>query len=285
MSDISLNISGKIELPIVNLYQDVSEVAAEHGIPFIVVGASARDIILHHGYGSNIERATQDVDFGIEVPNWSAFRELKQSLANRGFRDTATAHRMMSPYDIPIDIVPFGDIEDEQSSIAWPPNGDWEMSVLGFQEACAHAELVRIQNEPPIDIPVATPAGMAILKLIAWLDRDIELRGKDATDLAYLLENYEKLPVVSAYLYSDQQLMERYDWDLTLAGAHKLGADSVTMAGAASYALIAKFFKGEHDKLNTEKLLAEMEQSRYERNEALLNACIEGFLATQVLSH
>lgn len=282
MSDISLNISGKIELPIVKLYQDVSEVSAALGIPFIVVGASARDIVLHHGHGASVERATQDVDFGIEVPDWSAFQKLKQSLADRGFRETATAHRMMSPNDIPIDIVPFGDIEDEQSSIAWPPAGDWKMSVLGFQEVCANAEIVRIQEEPPVDIPVASPAGMTILKLIAWLDRPSDLRRKDAPDLIYLLTTYEKLPQISDHLYRDRQLMEQHDWDLTLASAHQLGADAGELAGSASYALIANFFKGEHDNLNTEKLLTEMgisSEASYERNETLLNACIEGFLA------
>jgi predicted nucleotidyltransferase len=282
MSDISLNISGKIELPIVKLYQNVSEVSAALEIPFIVVGASARDIVLHYGHGASVERATQDIDFGIEVPDWSAFQKLKQSLADRGFQEAATAHRMMSPNNIPSDIVPFGDIEDEQSSIAWPPAGDRKMSVLGFQEVCANAEIVRIQEDPPVDIPVASPAGMTILKLIAWLDRVIELRGRDATDLAYLLANYEKLPQVSEHLYRDQKLMEQHGWDLTLASAHQLGADAGELAGSASYALIANFFKGEHDKLNTEKLLGEMGKSNtasYERHEALLNACIEGFIA------
>ncbi len=50
------------------------------------------------------------------------------------------------------------------------------MKVLGFQEACDNAEWVRIQENPELDVPVATPAGMSLLKIIAWTDRAGDLR-------------------------------------------------------------------------------------------------------------
>ena len=46
MSDLSLNISGKIDSQTVALYKNVSEAANQLEIPFVVVGASARDIVL-----------------------------------------------------------------------------------------------------------------------------------------------------------------------------------------------------------------------------------------------
>ena len=37
------------------------------GIPFLVVGASARDLVLHHAHGVEIIRATGDIDFGYDI--------------------------------------------------------------------------------------------------------------------------------------------------------------------------------------------------------------------------
>jgi predicted nucleotidyltransferase len=31
------------------------------------VGASARDIVLHYGYGARVQRAIADVDFGMQI--------------------------------------------------------------------------------------------------------------------------------------------------------------------------------------------------------------------------
>jgi len=63
--------------------------------------------------------------------------------------------------------VPFGDIENENRNIDWPPNGDTSMSALGFSEACQKADQVIISQDPQMSIPVASPAGMTLLKLVA----------------------------------------------------------------------------------------------------------------------
>lgn len=281
MSNTLLNLSGKIDSSTVALYQSVSEAAAGLGMPFVVVGASARDIVLHYGHNANIQRATADVDFGIQVSDWSAFKALKQTLMDNGFKETRTQHRLISPDDMQVDIVPFGQIEDDESNIAWPPDGDWVMSVLGFQEACDNAEIVRIKDEPPIDIPVATPEGMAVLKLIAWTDRTADMRRKDAKDLLYLFTTYEKIPAISNVLYENQDLMESYDWDIELASAYQLGIEAEGIAEDQTYNAIAKLFDGEHDTLSVETLVEEMCEQidrDYERNEALMNAFIDGFL-------
>lgn len=65
MSNTSLNISGKIDSATVGLYKSVSEAADDLEVPFVVVGASASDIVLHYGHEAQIQRATADIDFGI----------------------------------------------------------------------------------------------------------------------------------------------------------------------------------------------------------------------------
>lgn len=187
MKSASLNIAGKIDPRIVTVLDAVSQAAAELEMPYVVVGATARDLVLHYGHGARIQRATRDVDFAIEVPNWAAFNALKDYLCQRGFETTAALQRLVSPANTVLDIVPFVPIEDDRATIAWPPAGEIIMSVLGFREALESAEQVRIRDEPALDVPVATPAGMMLLKLIAWTDRPADLQRKDAMDIAYLL--------------------------------------------------------------------------------------------------
>jgi predicted nucleotidyltransferase len=281
MSDSSLNISGKIDSGTVALYEGVSDAASRLEIPFVVVGASARDIVLHYGHDARIQRATTDVDFGIQVPDWSAFDALKESLLENGYSETRALHRVVSPGDVQVDIVPFGQVEDEEFNIAWPPDGDRVMNVLGFQEVCDNAEIVRIQDDPPVDIPVATPEGLAVLKLIAWADRTADLRGKDAKDLLYLFTTYEKIPTINSGLHEDQDLMEYYDWDIELASAYQLGVDAESIAEDQTYDAIASLFNGEHESLSVELLVEEMCEQidrEYERNEKLTNTFIDGFL-------
>jgi len=156
MTSISLDISGKVEPHIVELLKTVSEVLAELEMPYVIVGAYARDLVLHYGHGADIQRATDDVDFAIEVPDWNAFNVLKDVLSEKGFSTTRRQHRLISSNDTVIDIVPFGAIEDEQANIAWPPSGEEKMNVLGFNEACDNAEWVKIQTNPEFNIPVAS---------------------------------------------------------------------------------------------------------------------------------
>ena len=282
MTNTLLNISGKLDPATTELYVTLNSVTDELSIPYIVVGASARDMVLHHGYGTDIRRATTDIDLGIQVSEWEAFQALKQSLLARGFVVTRSPHRLISPYDMPIDIVPFGGIEDTEARIAWPPEGDVVMNMLGFKEAFEHAQIVRLRDQlPRVDIRVATPAGMVLLKLIAWTDRAREKRDKDAQDFRYLLKTYENIPAVKEVLYDEnnQAIMEMYDWDVELAGACCLGQDALDIASAETRTVINKLFTEGFEGLSKECLIEEMSRQieAYERNTELLNAFIYGF--------
>lgn len=284
MSSISLDISARIDGESSTLLATLAKAAADLGVAYLVVGATARDIVLHHGYGASIDRATTDVDFGVQVSNWREFEQLTQHLVAQGFRATAAPHRLLSPHGGAIDIVPFGPFANSNTEIAWPPSGATVMNVLGFQEACDHADIIRIQTAPNIDIPVATPAGMALLKIVAWLDRPGNLRSKDAKDLQYLLNNYQRIPTVSDKLYATQAVLEDYDWDLNLAAAHQLGNDARQTASLACYEFIDGLLSNSHPKLSTDHLIEDMCKNtdrEFERNRALLNAFSNGFTAVR----
>jgi predicted nucleotidyltransferase len=282
MTSTSLNIAGKIDPRTVATIAAVAQVITELGMPWVIIGATARDLVLHHGHGANIQRATQDVDFAIEVPDWSAFEAVKERLCAQGLHATKASHRLVDSAGGVIDIVPFGHIRDEQATIAWPPTSEIEMNVLGFQEACDHAQWVRLREEPALDVPVATPAGLTLLKLIAWTDRSVDLRRKDALDLGYLLSTYEQIPDIRDALYEDENtgIMEGYDWDLSLAAAHLLGRHTRAIARSDTQQRIAHLADGELEPLTLDRLAEEMYEhidSHYERNRRLLAAFMTGF--------
>lgn len=92
-------------------YQAIAKVAKDKEIPFIIVGASARDLVMHHGYGMPIKRATRDIDFAIQVPDWDAFEEIHAGLIDEGYKATKHKHRLLDQRNIPLDIIPFGPIQ------------------------------------------------------------------------------------------------------------------------------------------------------------------------------
>ena len=277
-----INIAGKISSETVEVLGTVSRLANELGSPFVVVGASARDLVLHYGYGAPVKRATYDVDFAVEVATWEVYGTLRERLEQVDYTATEHAHRMHSPNGTVIDIVPFGPIESDGGTIGWPPDGEVVMDVTGFQDACDAADWVRVQEEPePLDIPVASPAGMAVLKLIAWTDREVNLRGKDATDLAYLLRTYETIPEVRDTLYGEEsKIMEACEWDLSIAASHLLGRHAAEISGGQTRAHVLSLRRGELGSRSPERLTQEMCEQvdvQFERNHQLLTAFLTGF--------
>jgi predicted nucleotidyltransferase len=99
----------------------------------MVVGASCRDI-LHSAFGHGFPlRGTTDVDVAIALPDWAPFEELTQSLEPIG--TTGIRYLIRS---IPVDLVPFGDVEDPTGSVT-PTRRDEDMSVFAFREVFDHA--------------------------------------------------------------------------------------------------------------------------------------------------
>lgn len=234
-----INITGKLPDGLVELYQIINVHANALAIPYLVVGATARDIVLVHGYGANIERGTRDVDFGIQVQTWDQFEQLKTCLLKAGFEQHKNKTHQLTMVDssnLPweIDIIPFGEIarkepDSKDQIIAWPPKDDIVMSVMGFAEVFENALTVLISETPTLEQKVASPAGMLVLKLISWLEREPDIRKKDAVDIYYLIKHYPKIPEVGSALY-DQGFMEKSNYDELNASAMKLAQDAFNLA-------------------------------------------------------
>ncbi len=200
----------------------LSEVAAAlreaGGVDFLLVGAAARDVVLR-GHGISPARVTNDVDFAFAVRDWDEFgRTRERLLQSLRFLEDRDPQRMLFS-GIPVDLIPFGSIEDQSRRITWPPDAA-VMNVLGFEEADRTAQRVLLPGGVQIRVPeVAT---LLVMKLAAWGDRN---RGKDATDIQLLALRYGHIS--EERLFGDEMpTYSEMGFDMVLAGARLLGRDA-----------------------------------------------------------
>jgi len=223
MTSISFNLSGKIDPILVNVLRIVKKEADALGFPFFVVGATARDILLEHCHAKRSPRRTSDLDIGIEVGGWDEFHKLSDALIKIKFSPTDDPCKFRFD-DIPLDVVPFGAISDGDTIIRHPSDSALVMNVLGFQEAYDYSTMIRISDEPVLDIRVATIPGIALLKLIAWDERYPD-RSKDAVDLYFFMEKYAEAGNEDRLYGDDLDVMKSEGFDPEQAGIRILGRD------------------------------------------------------------
>jgi predicted nucleotidyltransferase len=218
--------SRPLDPAILHILMVVDRVASEQACPYIVIGATARDLLLYHVFGIPAMRASQDVDFAIAVEDWSRFQELRAALlATNHFEAGRVEHRLFLKAGggrtaIPIDLIPFGGVA-EGDRIVWPSERDTVMTIAGFEDALAAS--VRIQVDAEFSLPVVSLAGLAVLKIFAWQDR--KTNDKDALDLYRVITTYTDAGNLDRLYDSEMRLLEEFGYDLELAGAALLGRD------------------------------------------------------------
>jgi predicted nucleotidyltransferase len=241
----------------VNALYTLKKVADSLNIPFFVVGASARDLILKHCYGIEPPRKTGDIDLGVEVANWQQFKELTESLIATGqFFPTKETQRFLCGV-ILIDIIPFGPLADENKKISWPPEHEIIMSMVGFKEAFEYSITVRLSSDPVLDIKLSTLPGLAIMKLISWKDKYPE-RKRDAGDLLLIMNKYEEAGN-SERLYGEElPLLQEEDFDARMAGIRLLGRDMAKISDPQTFRIIKSIVDGEIEDVSQYKLVSDM---------------------------
>lgn len=193
--------------------------------PLMLVGAYARDMRLEGTPGTLSLRRTRDVDVAVMVKDWEHFGRVRHGLLSRPERDFAAGappHRMRFRSRLEVDIVPFGAVMDGDGVIRWPPDGDVQMSVLGFEDAYDAATEMALGGER---LRVVTLPGLVLLKLMAW--NDDPTRTKDAEDIAAVVRRYLDVPSHEGRLWQgqDSDLVEVPDFDYEAAGARLVGRD------------------------------------------------------------
>lgn len=220
-----MDISSEVNDPIlVALLESVRRVADQLDISFFIIGAVARHILMHYAYGLRPGRETADFDLGVRVASWREYRLLQTELVGTGeFRPMGDKQRLLFHEAAPVDLLPFGAITDDDTRVYWPPDHDTELNLLGFEEAYESALSVRIRATPPLDVRIASPSGLVLLKLMAWNDRRPDAR--DAVDLGLLIRNYMALGNQERLLDEHEDLLAVETFDYELAGARLLARD------------------------------------------------------------
>jgi len=241
MKSISIPQDRTLDQALIRILQSLDQACRALGIPYLLTGAMAREILLVHVYGLPPGRATRDVDFGFQVADWAMFATLKATLFETGdFQpDVKIMHRIYSVSErtgirMPVDLVPFGSIEAPIGSLAWPPDGEIVMDVRGFRVAFEH--VIQIEVEPGLELLLPSPACMTVMKALAWKDRGKATRGRDAIDLVELLLRAEDIIGLETLYEHHLESVEAAGGDPQLAAADVLGAE----AGMAAGTLIAE---------------------------------------------
>jgi len=257
MTSILFNLSGKIEKPVVDTLHILKKAADSLGIPFFVVGAFSRDLILKHGYGIEPRRKTGDIDFGVEVASWEQFKKLFGSLIATGQFSLGSEKQRLCCGTIFIDILPFGPITDKDKKISWPPEHEVIMSMVGFEEAYEYSITVRLSSDPELDIKLASLPGLAIMKLISWKEK-YPNRKRDAEDLLLIMNKYEEAGNSERLYEEDLPLLQEEGFDTKLAGTRLLGRDMAKISDPRTIQIVKGILDAETEELSQYKLLTNM---------------------------
>lgn len=278
MTTILLDFSQNDELQLTGeTVACVETVAGQLHVNYFIVGALARDLWLVHRLGIPAARQTNDADFALAVASWQAFNDFREALLVCGeFSEVrGQMHRLIHRNGVPIDLLPFGEIERPDSSIAWPPDGAFVMSVFGFREATAQTVEVRLPGNATSRV-VTLPA-LAVLKVDAWKDRHLRSPRKDAYDLQLIIRHYADFQA-SDRLYENNPYLIGSPADYQLAGAWLLGKDMALLLDVKGRQQLVQTIASEADSDGQLRLAGEMMQGNEERALALLAALRNGFL-------
>lgn len=255
MTNTSPRPSRPIDPAIVAVLRAVHAAAHAQRLDFFIAGALARDIWLDYIYQVPVARLTRDIDVGIQVSSWSEFEGLRERLiSDAAFTpDAHRLHRLFMPSSgVPLDIVPFGGVEDSERRIAWPPEGETVMSLWGFAEAFRAAPLLELA--PQLFVRVTSLAGLAALKLFSWSERGRETN-RDAVDFWLILRNYGEPCHRQRLLLEEDEMLTAEDHDVSRAGARLLGADMGRVLGGQGAALLSGLIAAELNDKQSQRLL------------------------------
>jgi len=263
--EILLKISSdKLEPNFLECINIISQITNKLGIPFLLIGATARDIIFEYLHGVKSPRITMDIDIAVEVAAWSSFDQIKNELLNNyGFVTTDQIQRFrQNEENITIDIVPFGKIADD-GNLIWRENQN-SMNVSALSEIYKRAQIIHIESH--FDLKIPTAEDLIILKLLSWKDA-YPIRTRDAEDILFMVKNYEKILEIESIFDNFPEIIEKEGFDLTFACSVILGIKIRNSSSELTFRKLEEILEKETDENGSNELLlqmgADIDKSRY----------------------
>lgn len=203
--------------------RDIQNILGDQACDFILIGATARDLILDGQYNLGVGPKTLDLDFAIYVPEWGTYQNMLDKLVQSGlFTATKVTHKLIYKEVCEIDIVPFGEIQNEEGEYDWPPDFIRSMNVAGFMEVREETIKFKLEEDDLI-FSVAPIHAIYFMKIYAWNDRKYR-DDKDGKDQGFILANYIELKY--EVLYDEHEdIVNNEDWDIITSCARILGRD------------------------------------------------------------
>lgn len=204
-----IDLTGHIDVPVSEeVLAELAEVCKESNVEMLVIGAAARDLVIHSQQQKEPIRATHDVDIAVAVRNDGQFHELSGTFARRG-----TAPHKFNVLGNDVDIIPFGGNETDRTVTFTDGN---LLDVTGIQEAHSTSVLVRMPRGT--EVQVASPAALTALKILAWHERHAD-NPKDGLDLAVILNALSESPFDDE-VWDDDEALDATDADIITAASY-----------------------------------------------------------------
>lgn len=224
------------------------------GLELYVVGATARDIMMKMLDESPSKRETRDLDVAIALSDWSQFDNLSQELLANHFQKGKPKQKFyykgeQHENDYEVDIVPFGDIADDEV-ILWPPDGTPEMSVKCFTDVMNHS--IPISIDEKYTVHIAPLAGQFFIKLDSWMDRH-DRDHKDADDMFFILDKFYMTNVMDDQIPTDD--VDNDNEESLIRGAQWIASNMRSILSKDHLSYYASKIKEELDKETESELI------------------------------
>ena len=206
----------------------LQDICNELKTELVIIGAMA-----YKFHFPETERYTTDIDLTVAL-DLGDFAGLARTLTKLGWeRDQKREPRWRSPRGTLIDLLPAGTKLREAKMLIWPES-QFSMSLVGFDHVFAEAEAIKINNS--LTVNVALVPALALLKIVAFLDRPYE-RQRDLDDLRGILSQYKE---GSDRLFSDEAQAANLS-DFSLTNAFVLGVDLRALCTAEEVPVVETF--------------------------------------------
>ena len=193
-------------------------------IDFYLVGAVARDLWMTAINAIPPSRITRDIDFAIFIEDKGTYQKLKRYLIEIEHFHPSKENTFVLLWQgrMQVDLLPFGNIEDENFKVSIEGTGGTSLNMPGFMEIYENG-LPEVELEGKHRFKFCNLPGIVILKLIAWEDRP-EIRRDDLKDILTILTHFFEMYTDQIYEHHSD-LFGDDDFGLNLIAARVMGRE------------------------------------------------------------